>query len=169
MAETTCRHELQCSIDEYWNKCVFDDAFNTKLYIERLKFNGFEPGGFGEQGERRTKKAKMEPYLTGVPGPVQKAIGGKLAYFEDGYLDRKTGRYLCTITPSTFADKTKVTGELWCEPSPSGDPNRCVRYARVVVEVKVMMVGKMVEEKIMHDLKHSYDEEAELVKEWVKR
>ena len=146
MAEVTVKHELDCSIDEYWDKCVFDDAFNKTLYEERLHFTSFVPGGTADLGDRRTKKAKMEPPLHGVPGAVKKAIGDRLAYAEDGALDKRTGHYACTITPSTFADKTRVEAELWCEPSPTGDARKCVRFARVKVEVKVMLVGGLVEE-----------------------
>ena len=169
MAEVTCRHELDCSIAEYWDRCVFDDAFNHALYIERLKFPVFERLTSEDSPGKRTKRAKIEPPLGGVPAPVKKAIGDKLAYVEDGWLDTASGRYEATITPSMFADKTKVRAELWCEPSPSGDASRCVRFARVKVDVKVMLVGGMVEEKIIGDLKASYDAEASFVREWMKR
>jgi hypothetical protein len=98
---------------------------------------------------------------------VKKAVGDKLSYSEDGALDAISRHYKCTITPSAFADKTKVEAELWCEPSASGDVNKCVRFARVRVEVKVFVIGGMVEDKIMHDLRSSYDAEAAFVREWV--
>jgi hypothetical protein len=37
----------------------------------------------------------------------------------------------------------------------------------VKVDVKVFVIGGMVEEKIMHDLRSSYDAEAAFVREWV--
>lgn len=169
MAEVTVRHELDCSVQDYWDRCVFDEEFNRTLYVDRLGFSKFIPGESKDLGDRRTKKARMEPPLHSVPAAVKKAIGDRLSYAEDGYLDKKTGRYQCEITPSTFAEKTHVEAELWCEPSPSGDANKCVRFARVKVEVKVFVVGSMVEEKIMKDLRGSYDAEADLVREWVKK
>jgi hypothetical protein len=169
MAEVTVRHEIDCSIQDYWDKCVFNNDFNQKLYVDRLHFHSFVPTESVDTPEKRTKKCTMEPPLTGVPAAVKKAIGDRLKYSEDGYLDKKTMRYRTVITPSTFADKTRVEAELWCEPSPSGDANKCVRFARVKVEVKVFVVGGMVEEKIMRDLKSSYEAEAAFVGEWVKR
>ena len=77
MAEVTVRHELDCSADDYWNKCVFNDAFNQALYVERLHFGSFVSIESKDLGDRRTKKAKMEPPLTGVPAPVKKAIGDR--------------------------------------------------------------------------------------------
>jgi hypothetical protein len=168
MAEITLRHEIACSIQDYWDKCVFDNDFNQKLYVEKLHFNSFVPSESVDSADRRTKKCTMEPPLVGIPAAAKKVIGDKLKYAEDGFLDKKTMRYSSAITPSTFADKTKVEAELWCEPSPSGDANKCVRNARVKVEVKVFVVGSMVEEKIMRDLRESYDAEAAFVGEWVK-
>ena len=169
MAEITARHELDCSIQDYWEKCVFDPEFNQKLYVERLHFNSFVPGPSVDTAERRTKKCTMEPDLAGIPGPAKKVIGDALRYTEDGYLDKKSMRYYSSITPSAFADKTHVDAELWCEPSPTGDANKCVRVARVKVEVKVFVVGSMVEDKIIKDLRSAYDAEAAFVREWVRR
>jgi hypothetical protein len=169
MAEVTVRHELDCSVDDYWNRCVFDDAFNQALYVGRLHFGSFVSLESKDLGDRRTKKARMEPPLAGIPSAVKKAVGDKLSYSEDGALDATSRHYKCTITPSAFADKTKVEAELWCEPSASGDVNKCVRFARVRVEVRVFVIGGMVEDKIMHDLRSSYDAEAAFVREWVTR
>ena len=169
MAEVTVRHEIDCSIQDYWDKCVFDNEFNLELYVKRLHFNSFVAIGSEDSADRRTKKCTMEPPMASIPPPAKKLIGDKLRYAEDGYLDKKTGHYHSAITPSTFADKTHVEAELWCEPSPSGDAGKCVRIARVKVEVKVFVVGTMVEEMIMRDLKASYDAEAAFVGEWVKK
>ena len=112
MAEITCRHEIDCSIADYWEKCVFNNAFNQELYVGRLHFHSFVPSESVNSADRRTKKCTMEPPLTGIPGPAKKLIGDALKYAEDGYLDKKTMRYRSTIVPSTFAEKTKVEAEL---------------------------------------------------------
>lgn len=169
MAEITVRHEIDCSAQDYWDRCVFDPAFNKELYVERLQFHSFVPLESVDTPERRTKKCTMEPPMASIPPPAMKLIGDAFRYAEDGYLDKKTGRFHSAITPSSFAEKTHVEAELWCEPSPGGDAGRCVRFARVKVEVRVFVVGGMVEEKIMRDLKRSYDAEAAFVGEWVKR
>jgi hypothetical protein len=169
MAEVTLRHEISCSVQDYWDKCVFDNAFNHELYVQRLHFHSFVPVESKDLGDRRTKKCTMEPPLTGVPGPAKKVIGDALRYSEDGYLDKKSGHYFAAITPSMFADKTHVEAELWTEPSPSDGANNCVRCARVKVEVKVFVVGSMVEDMIMRDLRASYDAEAAFIGEWMSR
>jgi hypothetical protein len=168
MPEITVRHEIDCRIQDYWDKCIFDDGFNQKLYVERLHFHSFVGRPSVDTPERRTKNCTIEPPLSGIPAPARKVIGDALKYVEDGYLDKKTMRYHAVVTPSTFAEKTKVESELWCEPAPGADATKCVRFARVRVEVKVFVVGSLVEEMIMRDLRAAYDAEAAFVGEWLK-
>ncbi len=165
MPEVTLRHEMDCSEDTFWNKCIFDEEYNRRLFLDALKFPGFALLASTDDAERKTKKARIDPPLVGIPGPVKKAIGDRMSYVEDGVYDKKTKRYRCVITPSTFADKTKVTAELWCE---SLGEKKIARSVRVSVEVKVFVIGSMVEEKILHDLKHSYDVAATFTNEFVK-
>jgi hypothetical protein len=89
-----------------------------------------------------------------MPGPVKKVIGDRLIYVEEGTFDKKTKRYSFKVTPSTMADKTKVAGEMWVEAK--GD-KKITRVTKISVEVKVFMVGGMVEERILSDLRSSYD------------
>jgi hypothetical protein len=157
MPEILLRHEMDCTEDTYWDKCIFDEEYNRRLFIDTLKFPGFTLLASTDDADKKTKKARIDPPVVGIPGPVKKAIGDRLSYVEDGVYDKKTRRYRCVITPSTFADKTKVSAELWCE---TLGEKRIARSVKVSVEVKVFMLGSMVEEKIMQDLKHSYEQAA---------
>ena len=165
MPEITIRHEFECDEDTYWEKCLFDDAFNKRLYIDTLKFPGFEVLVDKDEPERRVRRVRVEPPTTNLPGPLKKVIGDKLAYTEDGVFDKKTRRYAFTITPSTLPEKTKTSGELYCERL--GD-KRCARIAKIKVEVKVFAIGGMVEDKIIGDLKASYEAAAKFTNEYVK-
>jgi hypothetical protein len=89
-----------------------------------------------------------------LPGAVKKVIGDKLAYTEEGTFDK---RYAFKVTPSTLADETKVSGEMWTEKV--GD-KKVRRLCRISVEVKVFMVGGMVEDRILQDVRSSYDDSA---------
>ena len=100
-----------------------------------------------------------------LPGPVKKVIGDRLAYTEEGTFDKKSKRYTFKVTPSTMADKTKVSGELWVEKI--GD-KKIRRMCRISVEVKVFMVGGMVEDRIMQDLRSSYDNSTAYTNQYIK-
>ena len=143
MPEITVRHELDCDEDTFWHGCTFNEEFNRKLYLETLNF----PAYVGENVDSAatvTRKTRIDPPLTGLPGPVKKVLGDRFAYVEEGTFDKATKRYSFKVTPTTLPEKTKTTGELWCEKL--GD-KKIARLTKISVEVKVFMVGGMVEDR----------------------
>jgi len=165
MPEITLRHEFDCDEDTYWEKTVFDAEFNRRLYLEVLKFPAYDLVEQKDDADKRTRRVRIDPPLGNLPGPVKKAIGDRLSYVEEGTFDKKTKHYKFKIAPSTMADKTKTFGEVYCEKL--GD-KKIVRIAKVTVEVKVFMVGGLVEDKIAGDLKHSYEEAAKFTRVFLK-
>lgn len=165
MAETTIVDEFECTEETYWEKCHFDPEYNRRLYLEHLKFPGWKLLETKTEGDKTSRKVVLDPPVGALPGPVKKLMGDSFSYTEQGTYDKKTGRYTFTITPSTMADKTKVNGEIWCEKT--GD-KKIKRYAKIKVDVSVFMVGKMVEEKVMGDLKVSYETAAPFTNGFVK-
>lgn len=164
MPEITLRHDIDCDEDTYWKKIVFDETFNKKMYVEHLKI-GWKLEDHKEDDAKITRKVHVEPDTSNLPGPVKKVIGDRLAYTEEGTFDKASKRYKFKVTPSTMADKTKVSGEMWVEKK--GD-KKVTRFARMSVEVKVFMVGGMVEERIMSDLRTSYDKGTDYTNRYIK-
>ncbi|MFO0640128.1 MAG: DUF2505 family protein [Polyangiaceae bacterium] len=165
MAETTIVDEFECTEETYWTKCHFDPEYNRRLYLEQLKFPGWKLLETKTEGDKTTRRVHLDPPVGNLPGPVKKLIGDSFSYTEVGTYDKKTGRYTFTITPSTMADKTKTEGEIWCE---SIGEKKIKRYARIRVDVKIMMVGGLVEDKVMGDLKASYASAAPFTGAFVK-
>lgn len=153
MPDVTLRHEINTDEDTYWSKIVFDEAFNKAMYVDHLAI-GWKLLEQKEDDAKITRRVHVEPPVGNLPGPVKKVIGEKLAYTEDGTFDKKSKRYSFKVTPSTLGEKTKVSGEMWVEKI--GD-KKIARFAKMHVEVKVMLVGGMVEERIISDLRASYD------------
>src|SRR4051794_34996476 len=153
MPEVTLRHEINTDEETYWSKCVFEEGFNQKLYAEHLGI-GWKLLEQKDDDAKITRRIHVEPPMGNLPGPMKKVIGDKLAYTEEGTFDKKSKRYNFKVMPSTMADKTKVSGEMWCEKL--GD-KKVARHFRLNVEVKVFMVGSMIEERIISDLRASYD------------
>ena len=158
------RHEIDCDEDTYWSKVVFDEAFNKDLFLKELQFPNWAVLASKDEGDKLTRKVQVDPPVTGLPTALKKVIGDKLSYVEEGTFDKKAKRYTFKVMPSTLADKTKVTGELWCEKA--GD-KKVVRRCKITVEVKVFMVGSMVEERILEDLRSSYDKGAVYTNQWL--
>lgn len=159
------RHELACDQDVYWEQCVFDQEYSQKLFLELLKFPRYEVLELVKEGPVFRKKTRIEPPVTGVPGPVKKVIGDKLAYVEDGSYDRAAHRYTFNVIPSVLPEKTKVSGAMWTEPL---GPKRCARHLEIKVEVKVFVVGSLIEEKIAQDLRASYEASVAFTDEFTK-
>lgn len=164
MPEITLRHEINTDEDTYWAKCVFDAAFNTSLYVEALQFPVWKVLDSKEDDARLWRKVQVDPPVGNMPGPVKKVIGDRLSYVEEGTFDKKTKRYSFKVVPSTMADKTKVAGEMWVEKL--GD-KKITRVARINVEVKVFMIGGMVEERILSDLRSSYEKGTSFTNDYI--
>jgi hypothetical protein len=166
MPELSCRHVLDCDEETYWTQCVFDPDYNRTLYAEALKFPGYEILELSETADARIKRARIFPPVVGLAAPLKRLVGDKLAYVEEGRLDKKTRRLSLRITPSILADKTKTSGEVWCEPAEDG---KIWRVAQIRVDVRVFGLGGMVEDKLLSDLRRSYDVAAEFTNAWLAR
>jgi hypothetical protein len=165
MQEVTIRHEMECDEDTYWYKCVFDKDYNERLYLTELKFPEYALLEYEETDGYIKRAVKVGPKVPPLPAPVKKVIGESLAYTERGTFDRKTKRYTFTATPNTLADKARTAGEMHVE---TLGPKRIARVAKVSVDVKVFMVGGLVEDQILNNLRQSYDRAATFTNEWVR-
>lgn len=161
--DLTIRHEFDCDQDAYW-RCVWDDDYNKRLYIDRLKFRECTKLSFEDSGDMIKRRLELNPPPTDLPGPIAKVVGD-LSWIEEGQFDKKTHRYMVKIITASMPDKTHITGVNWTEPL--GD-KRCVRIAKMEIEVKVFMVGGLVEKRIAEDTKKSYDTAAKFTMEYVK-
>ncbi len=165
MAEIRFSHELECDEETYWERCLFNADYNRRLFLEELKFLRFELLELSDLGDRIVKRVEADPPLGALPGPVKRALGDRFAYREEGTYERATRSYEFKVTPSTFAEKTKLGGVLFTEKI---DDKRCRRVAVANVEVKVFGIGGFVEDKILADLRASYDASALFTNAYVK-
>lgn len=165
MAEETIRTRLTCPGMDYITKCLFNETYNLKLYQEVLKFPGVKVLELQNTGDQWKRRLQIDPPLTGLPGPVVKIIGDKFSYIEEGTFDSKTKRYTFKVTPSSAGDKTKTAGESWFEDDASG----CTLITRLAVDVKIFMVGGMVEEKILKDFRSSLEQSAPFINQFTKQ
>jgi hypothetical protein len=165
MQEIVIRHEMNCDEDTYWYKCVFDAAYNDQLYLHELKFPQYHLDKFEETETSIHRVVRVAPKIPPLPGPVKKVIGDGLAYTETGTFDRKKKRYVFTATPNSMGEKAKTSGEMWVE---TLGEKKIARVARVSVDVKVFMVGGLIEDQILGSLRSSYERAASFTNEWVK-
>jgi hypothetical protein len=165
MPEITLRHEIDTDEDTFWARCVFDADFNKKLYIDALKFPEWKLIDSKDDAAKTWRKVQVDPPTGNMPAAVKKVLGDRLSYVEEGTFDKASKRYSFKVTPSTLAEKTKVAGEMWVEKL--GD-KKIARVTKISVEVKVFMVGGMVEDRILSDLRSSYDRGTTFTNQYIK-
>jgi hypothetical protein len=165
MSVLTLRHEIGCDEATYWDKCVLDDEYNKRLYLGELKFLSYELVEQRDEGETVFRKVRAEPKAGNMPAALKKAIGDSFGYTEEGTYDRKSKRYTFRTIPAAFSDKVKIQGTMQCE---AIGPKRILRISDVRVDVKVFMIGGMIEERIVDDIKRSFSKAAEFTETWVK-
>jgi hypothetical protein len=164
--ELELRHDMDCDADAYFEKCVLSEDYNRRLFLEGLKFPSFKLIEQKEEGTTVFRKALVEPTLAGLPGPLKKVIGDSMSYIEEGTYDRTTKRYrFSTIPTGGMKDKVKTTGEMYCEHK--GD-KKCVRVAKLRVDVNLRLIGGLLEDRIVTDLKSSYAKAAEFTSLYAK-
>ncbi len=165
MQHITIRHEMECDEDTYWYKCVFDADYNTTLYLRELHFPQYVLEKYEDDGETIRRVVRAAPKIPPLPGPVKKVIGDGLAYTEAGSFPRKTRHYTFTATPNALGDKATTSGDMYVEVL---GPKKIARVAKISVEVRVFMVGGLIEDQILNSLRSSYDRAATFTNEWVK-
>ncbi len=165
MQDITIRHEMDCDEDTYWFKCVFDREYNDTLYLKELHFPQYELEKYEDDGETIRRTVKASPKIPPLPGPVKKVIGEGLAYTESGSFTRAKKRYVFTATPNALAEKATTKGEMFVEVL---GPKKIARVARISVDVKVFMVGGLIEDQILGSMRTSYERAASFTNEWVR-
>ena len=165
MAKTRIEHTFDCSEARLWQTLFFDDEFTRRLYIDTLRFPVWRVLEQKLTDETLVRKVEVQPLVENVPGPVRKILGDRFAYVEEGTLDRKRNRYRFRVVPSSMADKTQIAGEMYSEPS---GESRVKRIVEIGVEVKIMMIGKIIEQKSIDDTRLSYDKMAAFLRTYLK-
>ena len=92
-------------------------------------------------------------------------LGDRFGYVEEGTLDRKRNRYRFRVIPSAMPDKTQISGEMYSEPL--GD-SRVKRIVEFNIDVKIMMIGKIIEQKSIDDTTASYEKMASFLRRYLK-
>ena len=158
-------HVFECAADDYWDRIFFNDEFNSKLFHDTLKFNEWKATTTLDTDAVRKRTIVVRPPVGDVPAAVKKVLGDNFGYKEHGTFDRKAKRYHVDVESNVATDKTKIQGDIWVEKA--GD-TKCRRIAEFTVEVKIMVIGKLVEDIIANDMTRSFERGAEFTKNWLR-
>ncbi|MFZ5891111.1 MAG: DUF2505 family protein [Myxococcota bacterium] len=164
MPDFRVEHTFNCSEETFWSKIFFDQEYNRRLFLERLKFAGWKETKHEEHEGKVQRVVEAIPPIGELPSALKSIVGEGAGYEERGTLDRASKRYTAEVTPNRLADKISVRIEL---STVADGPNRCKRIAKGSVNVKIFGVGGLLEKKMIGDLEKSYSKSAEFTNEFV--
>lgn len=166
MKEIKFEHTFACDVDSFWNRMFFDQAFNHALFREHLGFLAWDVKVEQDTDEVRKQTVTVKPPVADIPAAVKKVMGDNFGYAEHGTFDKRTKRYAVKVEPNVAKDKTTVQGEIWVE---KVDDTHCRRFAKFSIEVKIMMLGKLIEDRIAEDMSQSFEKGAAFTHSWIEQ
>jgi len=158
MQQINVVHDFPGISPDRWFEIYLDDGFNEELE-RRLDVKSRKVLESKQDGDIVRRRVKMEP---NVPGMFQKFVKDGMSIEEQStvYLDRHHVDW--TTIPSMGGDKFKSSGTL--EVAAQGDG--CRRTLKGTVEVKIPLMGKKIEKKILETIHQSYEIATALMKDW---
>ncbi|MDX2052727.1 MAG: DUF2505 domain-containing protein [Polyangiaceae bacterium] len=144
--------DLLLSEARYWDEIFLDDAFNRRLFLERLRFSEYRVKSQESVGDEVRRVLVAAPPLGEMPGALKKLVGDSVSYEERGVFNKVKRRYEFTVVPSTLADKVSIRGSLHLEPI---SDTSCRRIFEATITARIMLVGGVLESKIASDLERS--------------
>jgi hypothetical protein len=148
---------FECSESTFWEKVFFDAEYNRRLFYDELHFSEWRELEHKDEGERVHRFVKAQPPMGDLPGPLKAAIGDGAGYEERGVFVRATRRYDANVQPNRLSDKVTVTLIFRTEPL---EGPRCRRIVDGTVVARVFLIGSMLEQRMVEDLRRSYEKSA---------
>ena len=159
----TISHEFDTDPDTFWDKIFFDREYNEALFKRGLEFPEYEILESRDEGSRVVRRVRVVPKQE-APAAVQKLVGGRFSYVEEGTFDKATKRYAFRVVPSSMPDKVRTDGELRVE---SVGPKKLRRVVDMTIDVKIFGVGGIVEGFVSRSMQDSYAQAAAFTNKWI--
>ena len=159
MQKIDVRHDFPGMTEDQWFQIYLDDDFNRELEA-RLDVKERKVLSSEQDGDIVRRKVKMVP---NIPAAFKKFVKDGMSVEESStvYLDRHHVDWSTHV--GMAADKFKSAGVLYTQPAGDG----CRRVIEGTVEVKIPLVGKKIEKKIIETINQSYEIATALMKEWL--
>ena len=148
---------FNCSQGTFWEKVFFDAEYNRRLFYDELHFADWRELEQKHEGDRVLRYVKATPPMADLPGPLRAAIGDGAGYEERGVFERAKNRYDARVQPNRLGDKVTVELAFRTE---AMDDTHCRRIVDGTVVARIFMIGGMLEQRMMDDLKRSYEKSA---------
>ncbi len=164
MADVRVSHEFDCDEDTYWTRCFFDEEYNRRLFLDELRFPSWKVTRHEETPAAILRTVEMQLLVENLPAAMQRLMGDRLGYVEEGTWDRATRVYRYRITPTLMPEKTRIEGVFRVERL--GD-KKIRRTSETHVEVKVFGIGGMIEDRTIADTKRNFEATAQFTRRFL--
>ena len=151
----TCRHVMNCTPEQFWERVHHNPEFNQELYVDLLGY-GYEL----IEDDRQTGKRRSHiiPKVD-APRALVAALGDSIAFDEHGQLDRSGDApvYRFNIIPGVWPDKITVRGQMTVPPAGEG---KCERVVDFEVGCSAFGIGGLFERFVSKEVEKSYEQSA---------
>jgi hypothetical protein len=153
------RQLLDCSEQDFWERIFGSEDFNRYLY-EGLGFDYELQEWNPETGHRR---AKVWPGHQ-MPRPLQRVLGERFSYVEEGTFDAVAKRYEFRVIPSSLSERIHANGMVVVE---AVSEHQCERKVTVDIDAEVLGIGRLIETYLVASTREQYAKNAALVNEYL--
>lgn len=164
MAGFRTDNALDCSAETYWEKVFLDDEYNRRLFFDELHFTEWRETERKEDGGKTKRVIKATPRVGDVPAALKAVIADGAGYEERGVLDSKQQRYEVQAIPNRLADKISIKVTMTTTPTPDG---RCRLIVEGEIAARIFVIGSVLEQRLVADLRRSYDKSAAFTNRFV--
>jgi hypothetical protein len=164
MLDFRAAHTYNCSEDTFWSKVFFDEEYNRRLFLDRLKFSVWRESRREEKDNQIHRVVVAAPPIGDLPGALKAVVGDNVAYEERGVFDRASRSYTIDVVPNRLADKISVHLKMSTR---ADGPERCKRIVEGTISAKIFGLGGLLEKKMATDLEKSYAKSAEFTNEYL--
>jgi hypothetical protein len=163
MGRVVITHTLDVTPKEYWRRCLLSESFNEEYFVKGLGFRAYEVVESRQEGDLHHRKIRTVPKVE-PPRVIQKAIGGEIAYIEEGVFDGNT--YTFSIKPSVMSEKILINGSFTAEPV---GENQMKRIATMDIRVRIFGIGKAIETFIEQSTRDNFNSGISFIREFLAR
>lgn len=164
MLELRVDHQFNCTEETFWTRVFFEEEYNRKLYLERLKFAHWKEIRREEREGKLYRVTEASPPVGDLPAALKAVVGDNVRYEEHGVYEPAKRRYTVDVVPNRLADKIQVHVEI---ATAADGPERLKRSVYATVSAKIFGVGGLLEKKLVADLEKSYAKSAEFTNKYL--
>lgn len=163
MIEKRFVHGLRCKSDAYL-RCVLDDEYNRRLYVDALKYAGFRTLERVREDNFEVRRSQVYPAPATTPSVILKVFDD-LSYVEEAKLDPAKNHVALNFVAKSLTERIKIFGEITCVDRSDGT---CERTATMSVDARILGIGGILERSIMADMARGYELAVTLAPEYIR-